>query len=176
MPRRWIKKFAPHPHALLERWPLRLFRARLLHLDPKLWTLHRRGVTAGFGAGLAICFMPLPIHTLLAILVGIIWRINIPAIIAGTLMANPLTMVPLYYCAYRVGAAISGERVHHFGFRLSWDWLQHGLGPVWRPFLIGCVVCAAVCGTCGWLILEYIWRRQVLHRRRIRHYHRSPEL
>jgi len=176
MPRRWIKKFAPHPQALLQRWPLRPFRAQLLHLDPKLWTLHRRGVTAGFGAGLAICFTPLPVHTLLAVLVGITWRINIPTIIATTLLVNPLTMVPIYYVAYRVGAAVSGEPVHRFGFRLSWDWLQHGLGPVWRPFLIGCLVCAIVCGFSGWLILEYIWRRQVLHRRRIRHHQRSPEL
>ena len=68
MPRRWIKKFAPHPHALLQRWPLRVFGPRLS--DPKLWTLHRRGVTAGFGAGLAICFMPIPVHLPLATLTG----------------------------------------------------------------------------------------------------------
>ena len=175
MPRRWIKKFAPHPHTLLKRWPLRVFGPRLA--DPKLWTLHRRGVTAGFGAGLAICFCPLPIHLPLAALVGVTWRINIPTIIATTLLNNPVTMFPIYYCAYRVGAAVSGAHVHHhFGFRLSWDWLQHGLGPVWKPFLIGCLVCAVVCGITGWLVLEFIWRRQVLHRRRIRHWHRSPAL
>jgi uncharacterized protein len=174
MPRRWIKKFAPHPHALLQRWPLRVFGPRLS--DPKLWTLHRRGVTAGFGAGLAICFMPLPVHLPLATLVGVTWRINIPTIIATTLLVNPLTMVPIYYCAYRVGAAVTGAPVHRFGFRLSWDWLQHGLGPVWKPFLIGCLVCAIVCGIIGWVILEYIWRRQVLHRRQVRHCHRTTAL
>ena len=174
MPRRWIKKFAPHPQVLLERWPLRIFGPRLS--DPKLWTLHRRGVTAGFGAGLAICFMPLPVHLPLATLVGVTWRINIPTIIATTLLVNPLTMVPIYYCAYRVGAAVCGDRVHRFGFRLSWDWLQHGLGPVWKPFLIGCLVCAVICGIAGWLGLEFIWRRQVLHRRRIRHCHRPAPL
>ncbi len=174
MPRRWIKKFAPHPQALLERWPLRVFKSHLA--DPKLWTLHRRGVTAGFGAGLAICFMPLPVHLPLATLVALTWRINLPTIIATTLIVNPLTMVPIYYCAYRVGAAITGARVHRFGFRLSWDWLQHGLGPMWEPFLIGCLVCAMVCGITGWAILEFIWRRQVLHRRGTRQAHRSPAM
>jgi uncharacterized protein (DUF2062 family) len=174
MPRQWIKKFAPHPHTLMDRWPLRAFGSHIR--DPKLWTLHRRGVTAGFGAGLAICFMPLPIHWPLATLVAITWRINLPTIIAATLIVNPLTMVPIYYAAYRVGAALTGAPVHRFGFRLSWDWLQHGLGPVWEPFLIGCLVCAIVCGISGWLGLEFIWRRQVLHRRRISHCQRTPAL
>lgn len=174
MPRRWIKKFAPNPHTLLERWPLRVFGPRLA--DPRIWTLHRRGVTAGFGAGLAICFMPLPVHLPLAALVAITWRINLPTIVATTLLVNPLTMVPIYYGAYRVGAALSGTPVHRFGFRLSWYWLEHGLGPMWAPFLIGCLVCAVVCGFSGWLGLEFIWRRQVLHRRSIRHCNRPPEL
>ena len=174
MPRQWIKQFLPDPHMLLARWPLRVLGPRIS--DPKLWTLHRRGVTAGFGAGLAICFMPLPVHLPLATLVAVTWRINFPTIVATTLLVNPLTMVPIYYCAYRVGAAMSGAPVHRFGFRLRWDWLQHGLGPMWKPFLIGCLVCAVVCGICGWLTLEFIWRRQVLLRRRIRHTHRTPEL
>ena len=174
MPRQWIKKFLPDPHMLLARWPLRVLGPRVS--DPKLWTLHRRGVTAGFGAGLAICFMPLPVHLPLATLVAVTWRINFPTIVATTLLVNPLTMVPIYYCAYRVGAAMSGAPVRRFGFRLSWDWLQHGLGPMWKPFLIGCLVCAVVCGICGWLALEFIWRRQVLHRRRTRRIHRTPAL
>ena len=72
--------------------------------------------------------------------------------------------------------AVSGAPVHRFGFRLSWDWLQHGLGPRWETFLIGCLVCAAVCGIAGWLGLEFIWRRQVLHRRRTRQCHRTAAL
>ena len=174
MPRRLLQKFIPNPASLRDRWFLRPFGDRLS--DPQLWTLHRRGVTAGFGAGLAICFMPLPVHLPLATLVAVTWRINFPTIIATTLLVNPLTMVPIYYCAYRVGAAMSGAPVRRFGFRLSWDWLQHGLGPMWKPFLIGCLVCAVVCGICGWLALEFIWRRQVLLRRRIRHTHRTPAL
>lgn len=174
MPRQWLKKYMPHPGPLLERWPLRVFGPRVS--DPKLWTLHRRGVTAGFGAGLAICFMPLPVHLPLAAVVAMTWRINLPTIVATTLLVNPLTMVPIYYTAYRVGALVSGAHLHRFGFRLSWHWLEHGLGPMWQPFLIGCLVCAVVFGVAGWLALEFIWRRQVLHRRSIRHCQRSPAL
>src|SRR5580658_6132160 len=105
MPRALLKKIVPAPHTLLERWPVRLCGARIA--DPQLWTLHRRSVTAAFGVGLAICFVPLPVHLLLSLLVAITWRINLPVMYGTTwLVANPFSLVPLYYFAYRVGVAI----------------------------------------------------------------------
>src|ERR1700739_4404954 len=56
MLRRRLQKIVPAPQSLRERWFLRPFGQRLA--DPQLWTLHRRGVTHAFGAGLAICFVP----------------------------------------------------------------------------------------------------------------------
>ena len=67
MPRRLLKKYTPHPHLLRERWFIRLFGTWLAH--PALWSLQRRSVTGAFGAGLAVCFVPLPIHLPLAALV-----------------------------------------------------------------------------------------------------------
>jgi len=163
MPRQFLKKLVPHPHELANRWYFRLFGSRLA--DPRLWSLQRRGVTGAFGAGLAICFVPLPIHTPLAALTAIVYRLNVPAIIATVYINNPFTMVPMYYAAYRLGALIVGEPVRHFGFRLSWDWLQHGLGPIWKPFLVGCLASSIICGFAGWLGLEMLWRWHVLSRR-----------
>ena len=53
--------------------------------DPRLWSLQRRTVTPAFGAGLAICFVPLPIHIPLAALVAIFCRIHIPTIMLSLL-------------------------------------------------------------------------------------------
>ena len=169
MPRRLLKRIASHPHLHLHlrlhsgRWYLRGFGAQLT--DPRLWSLQRRGVTGAFGAGLAICFVPLPVHLPLAILVAIVWRLNLPTTLATVWIVNPFTIVPIYYAAYRIGAAITGVEPHAFGFRMSFDWLEHGLGPMWKPFLVGCLASAILCGVLGWLGLELLWRWRVVNRR-----------
>jgi uncharacterized protein len=140
--------------------------------DPRLWAPQRRYVSRAFGAGLAICFVPLPIHLPLAALTGIVARVNLPTIFASIFIVNPLTVVPVYYLAYRVGSWVSGFQAQPFEFTLSWDWLQHGLGPLWQPFLVGCLVCAIGFGLLGWLTVQVAWRiavaRRVQDRRRRR--------
>jgi uncharacterized protein (DUF2062 family) len=166
MPRRFIKKITPHPSTLHQRWYLRLFGPRIT--DPRLWSLQRRSVTSAFAAGLAICFVPLPVHLPLAVLVAILLRVNVPMILATVFLVNPLTVVPVYYTAYRVGTAVLGLEPRHFAFRFSFDWLQHGLGPMWKPFLLGCVLCATVAAIVGWVSLEWLWRRRVRMKYRAR--------
>ena len=167
MPRRLLKRLTPDPQSMQGRWFLRPFGARLS--DPQLWTLHRRGVTYAFGVGLAICFVPLPVHLLLACTIAVLWRLNIPVAATTTLFVNPFTIAPLYYLAYRIGAALLHTPRQHFHFVASWHWLTHSLALVWRPFLLGCLVCAIAVGLTGWFVLELIWRWQVTSRYRSRH-------
>ncbi len=172
MPQRILKKITPHPSTLHQRWYLRLFGPRMT--DPRLWSLQRRSVTRAFAAGLAICFVPLPVHVPLAVLVAILLRVNVPTILATVFLVNPLTVVPVYYTAYRVGSAVLGLERERFAFQFSFDWLQHGLGPMWKPFLLGCVLCATVAATAGWLSLEWLWRRRVRMKYRARRETSTP--
>ena len=88
----------------------------------------------------------------------------------GTLLLfNPITVVPIYYVAYRVGALLLRISPGPFAFELSWTWLQHGLGAIWKPFLLGCTLCAVVTGILGWLVLELVWRWHVTAKYRTRH-------
>ncbi len=148
------------------RWYARPF-ARWLG-DARLWSLQRRGITVAFGAGLAICFMPLPVHVPLALAVAVLARVNVAVIVSTVFLVNPLTAVPVYWLAYRVGCLALGVPPDDFSFSLSWDWLQHGLGPMWRHFLAGCAICALGAGVLGWSLLELLWRRQVIKKYRAR--------
>jgi len=166
MPRHMIRRFTPSPEQIRSHWYLRPFGTRIA--DPALWSLQRRGVTAAFGAGIAIGFVPLPVHLILAAIVAITARINAPVLVATVFLVNPFTFVPVYYFAYRVGALMLGHIPQPFRFELSWTWLQYGLGPLWKPFLVGCLACAVVGGLLGWALLELFWRIHVRQKYRAR--------
>jgi len=125
-------------------------------------------VTAAFGLGLVICFIPLPVHLVVATLLAVTLRLNIPVIIGTVLLINPLTIVPAYYLAYRLGAALLNMPPTLFSFEMSWDWLQNGLGPMWKPFRVGCLVSGVVGGVLGYMGLELAWRWRVAVKYRAR--------
>jgi uncharacterized protein (DUF2062 family) len=61
-----------------------------------------------------------------------------------------------------------------FAFKFTFEWLQYGLGPMWEPFLIGCLICGVLAGSAGWVGLELIWRWSVRSRYRARRLSSTP--
>ena len=166
MPRRIVKLLSRWIQPRRERWYLRMFGSRVA--DPLLWSMHRRSITGAFGAGLAIAFIPLPVHTVAAVLAALYWRLNLPVLLVSTWVVNPFTVVPFYYGAYRLGALLLHRPLHRFAFQPSWRWLEHGLGPYWKPFLLGCLVSAVLSGLLGRWGLELAWRATVNRKFRLR--------
>ncbi|MEO6081063.1 MAG: DUF2062 domain-containing protein [Steroidobacteraceae bacterium] len=162
MPRRLFLKLRPIAAKMRESWYFRMLGPRLT--DSRLWSMNRRGITTAFGAAIAILFIPLPTHVLFGLLAAMIWRLNLPTMIVSLFLLNPLTAVPLYYAAYRVGTLVLGQPVGNFAFELSWTWLQTGLGSIWKPFLVGCLVCSIVGGFLAYWLLELIWRISTVNR------------
>lgn len=162
MPRRVFIKLRPLGERIRHGWAARVVGPRLR--DSRLWALNRRAITSAVGAGVAIAFTPLPAHLLVGLLVAVIGRLNVPAMVATLLVANPLTTVPLYYIAYRVGAMLMGHAPGNFHFEFSRQWLQSGMGGAWKPFLLGSLVCSVVFGLAAKLLLELVWRISTISR------------
>jgi len=167
MPRRLLKKLLPNRHDLIQRWFLRPFGNALR--DPVYWTVHRRGVLRAFALGLFVCFVPVPIHLLVTPLLAILLRANIPVAMATIFLVNPLTFAPVYFFAYWVGAQLLDVAMSPFQFALSWDWVQTRLVEIWKPFLLGCLVCAVAASIAGYWSLELLWRVRAANR-----YQRRP--
>ena len=117
MLRPFIRSLATRVHRVRDRWYARPFAQWLG--DARLWSLQRRGITLAFGAGLAICFVPLPVHVPAALAVAVLARVNVPVILSTVFLVNPLTVVPVYYLAYRVGCLALGAPQDAFSFSLS---------------------------------------------------------
>jgi uncharacterized protein len=162
MPRRVFIKFRPLAARMRNSWYFRMLGPRLT--DSRLWSVNRRAITSAFGAGIAIQFVPLPGHLVMGLIAAIVWRLNVPAMVGSLLIVNPFTAVPIYYFAYRVGALLVGEPAGQFTFELSWDWLQNGLGELWKPFLVGCLVCGVLGGYFSYQLLELLWRISTLNK------------
>lgn len=134
---------------------MRPFRLLLEH--PVYWSLNRRNVTRAFALGLLISFVPIPVHFLLATLLALTFRLNVPAAICGTFLANPLTMAPMYMGAYWVGSHLLGVAGHNIAFEMSWQWMTTALLPIWKPFLLGCLVLGVITSITGYILLGGVW-------------------
>jgi len=156
MPRRFFRKFAFKRHEVSQRWFMTPFQ-HLLH-DHHLWGIRRKTVVPAFSLGLAIAFLPFPGHILVAALAALALRVNIPVAMITTLVVNPLTVGPVFYFAYRVGASLLGLDPGPFSFELSMDWVQNVFATVWLPLTLGCAILGAVSSLIGYVLLDGLWR------------------
>ncbi|MGZ8430506.1 MAG: DUF2062 domain-containing protein [Candidatus Deferrimicrobiaceae bacterium] len=71
-----------------------------------------RSLAAGFAVGVFFSFTPLlSLHTVLALIVAVVFRFNKVATIAGVWVNNPYTMPFVFYGCFRFGEWILGMRI-----------------------------------------------------------------
>lgn len=162
MPRHLFNRFRPLAERLRHSRYLALLGPNVT--DSRLWSVNRRAITSAFAVGIAIQFIPLPIHLPLGLVLCMVYHLNVPAMVATLMILNPFTAVPIYYFAYRVGTLLLGAPHGDFRFDFGWSWLAHGLGSIWKPFLVGCLVCGVVGGFLAYQLLELLWRWSIVSR------------
>lgn len=162
MARKFIKRFTPNPHWIKRQRALQ-FLGEWIH-DPNIWHLTRYSVSKATFIGLFLAFIPVPVQMVLAGVMSVLFRANMAVCLFMVWLTNPLTMVPVYYLAYRVGATVLGTPGNQFSFELTWEWVANGLANIWQPFLLGCLLCGLFCGLLGSTLVRVLWRWHTIHR------------
>jgi uncharacterized protein (DUF2062 family) len=156
MPRQLLKRYMPDPASIREHRSLR-FLGRLLH-DQNLWQLNRRSVSRAMAVGLFAAFIPIPMQMLLAASLAIMVRGHLPIAAGLVWITNPLTMPPVFYCTYQLGAWLLNTPPRHLPDSLTLEWISSQLGSMWQPFLLGSVLTALLMGALGYGLTQGYWR------------------
>ncbi|MET1080128.1 MAG: DUF2062 domain-containing protein [Pseudomonas sp.] len=161
MPRRLFKRYMPNPDSIRHNKSLR-FLGQLIH-DPNLWHLNRHSVARAMAMGLFAAFIPLPLQMLLAASLAILVRANLPISVGLVWLTNPITMPPVFYCTYQLGAWLLQVPARSLPSDLTVDWVTQELSTLWQPFLLGSVVCAVLFALLGYFVTMLYWRWWVRH-------------
>ena len=165
MARRWAKALVRRFEAMQHsRW-LRPFARHLAH--PALWSLSRRSVAIAVGAGLFGGLIPGPFQMLVAGILAVLLRGNFPIALVVTLYSNPLTIVPLYLLAYKLGGIVApAHAAQTLGAPPDFDWLHVSRSVAalarwaWQlgtPLFIGVPLLAVVLGIGGFALTRLLW-------------------
>lgn len=148
----------PDPRQILDNKYLRVFGTLLK--DPNLWHLNRHSAAGAVALGLFVMYLP-PLGQMFVAAAGAIkLRVNLPIAVSLVWLSNPLTIPPMFYGAYVLGAWILGEPIRAFEVHFWLDW-HNWLGVV-GPVMLGSLICASVCALIGYFAVQGLWRLSLI--------------
>lgn len=164
--RKWLREHLPKHEEIKQNSNLSWLGSTIHH--PNLWRLNRRSVSNGVAVGLFAAFIPLPVQMLVAAVLALVFKANLPIAVVCTWVTNPITFIPINFFVYKVGRLILGDGEYSGqAVPLSFDWDDSGswveICRLWvdslgRPFLVGLPVVAIGAAILGWLAVYIAWR------------------
>ncbi len=165
MPRKFLKRLMPSVEKVREIKALGVFGDGLFH--PALWHLNRRSAAGGVAIGLFCGLIPGPLQMLGAGIAALLFRVNLPVALLTTLYTNPITIVPLYLIAYKLGTIALGAA----GGRTpepppGWVWSQVGASieaygqwmlGLGAPLALGVLLLAILLAATGYVVVRVLW-------------------
>jgi uncharacterized protein (DUF2062 family) len=134
----------------------------LLHLDGS-----SRRTALAFALGVWIAFFPLlGIHTILALLIAFLFRLNRVALLLGTYINNPWTVAPLYMAGTFLGCVLLGIAP---GEMMAIEWPRHTfavretlirLRPFLMPYIVGNLSLGTVCAGAAYSVVRRLLERR----------------
>ena len=147
----------------------RAIRYRLHRFKRLQGSIHSLSLGAAIGAAIGIT-PTIPLHSVLILAATLACRSNpIAGILAATVVSNPLTLVPQYWLAWRIGDWFLAETldlIHIKGIRDSLQVLGDLSTDALLVMLAGGVVLALPTGLCAYLLVHRFFTRLRNRRRR----------
>lgn len=171
MPRKTLKQWLPTPN--------RIRKIEALHVlgdwiyQGNLWHINRYSASMAFFVGIFVGFLPIPGQMVLAAILAVLLRCNMPLSVALVWITNPLTMPAIFYVSYRVGALLTDVPVQVAEFEMSMSWISARIGMLWKPLLLGSLLCGLLFGSLGYTVVNLLWRWRVARQWRRRKQHRA---
>ena len=112
-----------------------------------------------FSIGSAIAFCPFyGLHTILVVFCAWAFRLNFIAVMAGNLINNPWTTIPILGATYWTGAAVTGESATPtFDWQdLSFSSIYAQVMPYAVPFVIGGLILSAIAAALSYPAAIYL--------------------
>ena len=162
MPKEFLKRYSPSPKTIREYRALDVLGERIHR--PNLWHLNRRSVAKAFAIGLFCTWLPIPFQTIIAASLAVLLCANVPLSVVLVFITNPITIPPMFYFAYRLGASLLGLEAVPLNFELSWEWISNTLGGTWAPLLLGSLVMGTISSVLGFATIRLLWRIRIVQR------------
>lgn len=153
MPRKIIKKYMPDQNKLREHKHLRWLGDHL-H-NPGLWHLSRRSTARAFMVGIFCAFLPIPGQMIVAAILALWIGANLPVSVGLVWLTNPVTIPPVFYATYKLGAWILGTPPVEIAWNLAS--IQHELATIWWPLLFGSLLAGCVFAALAYTLVTRLW-------------------
>ena len=162
MPKKILKRIMPHKDQLMENQSMRLISDTLHKAD--VWHFNRRYASRAVLIGVFCAFLPIPMQMLIAALICIFAKANLPLSMVCVWITNPLTIAPIFYSTYRLGAFLLDMPISEFNIELSLPWMQEELARIWKPLVLGSLLCATAFSAMAYTLVDLLWRWSTVKR------------
>ena len=159
--RNLFKRYIPHKESIASNSIIRIFD-EYLH-DPNIWHIHRRSSAGGAAIGVFCAFIPIPIQTLSAAALAILFRMNLPIAILFSFLANPITVPFIFFYSYKLGSILFGLEENQITNIIPEnttiiEWFNTIFLNIWEPLLIGCLILGLISSFITYFLIRLIWR------------------
>ncbi len=131
--------------------------------SPDLWKWNKRTISKAFAIGLFCAFLPLPLHTLLAAALAVVFSSNILLSMGLVWVNNPLTMVPIYYYTYKLGSYIIGIEIDP-SFQFTIDYFMGSFTSAVTAIWVGGLIISTITAIIGYTAILAIYKYRAYQR------------